>query len=81
MLKLKLHYFGHLMQRANSLKKTLMSGKTEGKRRGHQRVRRLDGITDAMHMDLGKLQDMVKDRQAWHTAVHGAAKSRTQLSN
>ena len=61
---------------------SLMLGKIAGgRRRGHQRVRRLDGITDAMHMDLGKLQDMVKDRQAWHTAVHGAAKSRTQLGS
>ena len=75
---LKLQSFGYLMQTADSLEKSLMLGKIAGgRRRGHQRVRRLDGITDAMHMDLGKLQDMVKDRQAWHTAVHGVAKSQT----
>ena len=68
------------MQTADSLEKSLMLGKIAGgRRRGHQRVRRLDGITDAMDMDLGKLQDMVKDRQAWHAAVHGAAKSWTRL--
>ena len=70
------------MQTADSLEKSLMLGKIAGgRRRGHQRMRRLDGITDAMDMDLGKLQDMVKDRQAWHAAVHGAAKSRTQLGS
>ena len=78
MLKLKLQYFGHLMQRADSLEKTLMLGKTEGRRRRRwQRRRRLDGIISPMDMSLSKLQDIVKDREAWRAAVHGVTKSQT----
>ena len=77
MLKLKLQYFGHLMQKADSLEKSMMLGKIEGRRRrGHQRMRCLDGLTDAVDMNLGKLWAMVRDREAWHAAVHGVAKSR-----